>query len=182
MIGLLAILLLQAATAPSQAQSKSCVVENSAINAYVVQTCLPGLTRESLGNAEAPELQADKTWMHSIPFRAQKGTALQTTICGIDLIDFNFRSAKGVVMIFGQSRDIAHHCLTKSFTVPAGPVRLVVSTQTKSPTLVIRSTVVTAPVAAILQPPIFIPPPPPPPIFMMVVPTMPPPILPPPVP
>lgn len=170
---------------PSLPQSVTCVIKDNIVNAYVVQTCIPGLRRMSLGNALEPEAQPDGTWIHRVPFRSQNGSAFETTICGIDLIDFNFTSPSGAVFNFSRSVNQAEYCTTKGFTVPPGDTTLTVQTRTRSPLLVIRSSVITAPVATLLQPPpaivvipvpiFLIPPPPPPPVPVAAPPPPPPP-------
>lgn len=162
----------------SPPQPLACVARGNVINAYLVQTCIAGLERLGLGTALHPERQSDGTWRHRVPFRSKNGSAFETTICGIDLIDFSFSSTSGAVINASQSADPAQYCVTKGYSVAAGPVTLEVHTRTESPKLVIRSSVITAPLATILQQPptaaattfmvippppiVFIPPPPPP--------------------
>jgi hypothetical protein len=150
-----------------------CVLRNNVVNEMAIQTCIPGLRRTGLGTAGNPERQADGTWVHRVPFHSDKGSSFETKICSIDLIDFDFSAAAGAAFDVSKVIDPAEYCITKGFSVPRGEVTLSVHTRTKSPKLVIRSSVITAPVAALLQPPpaivvipvppiLFIPPPPPP--------------------
>jgi hypothetical protein len=152
-----------------------CVLRNNVVNEMAIQTCIPGLRRTGLGTASDPERQPDGTWIHRVPFNSDKGSAFETKICSIDLIDFEFIASSGAVFDVSRAADPAEYCVTKGFSVPRGDVMLTVHTRTKSPKLVIRSSVITAPVATLLQPPpaivvipvppiLFIPPPPPPPL------------------
>jgi hypothetical protein len=154
-----------------------CVLRNNVVNEMAIQTCIPGLRRLGWGTAGDPEQQPDGTWLQRVPFESEKGSAFETKICSIDLIDFDFVSTTGAVFEISGSVDPAEYCVTKGFSVPRGAVTLTVNTRTKSPKLVIRSSVITAPVSTLLQPPpapatvvipvspiLFIPPPPPPPV------------------
>lgn len=158
---------------PPPLQPMVCVMKDNIVNALAMQGCVPGLRRLGLGSALDPERQADGTWLHRVPYRSDNGSAFEFTICGIDLIDFDFASTTGAVLNVSRSVYPDEYCTTKGFTVPRGEVTLTVVTRTKNPRLVIRSSVITPPLATLLQPPpaivvpispiLFFPPPPPPP-------------------
>lgn len=181
----LALALQDANRPPQLVQVEECVAKNSIINGYLIQVCIPGITATSVGNAMDPIRQADGTYIHQMPYRADKGVTFRIRICSIDLIDYNFSSSVGAVVNLSESSE-PKHCLVKGYTIPKGEITLTVRTRTKFPTLVVRSTVITAPIATLLQPPpvppvivppiiLILPPPPPPPVPPPVVVAPPPP-------
>ncbi len=171
--------------ATSESRTMVCVNKDTVVNAVAINTCVPGLTATGFGSVQAPEAQTDGTWLTHVPYRAEKASAFETTICGIDLIDFTFKSQSGATLNISEADDPDRYCMTKGFDVPAGVVTLELRTRTKFANLVIRSSVMPVPLASILQPQavssavvipptfVFIPPPPPPPV--VVAPPVPPP-------
>lgn len=158
---------------PPPPTAMACVNIDTIVNSLTVNTCVPGLRVTGYGSAAAPERRDDGTWMHRIPYRADGPRAFETTICGIDLIDFTFRSDAGATLNTSESADPARYCITKGFTVRPGQLTLEVRTRTEFPNLRIRSSVMPGPIATILQQPsvstfvivppvvLFVPPPPP---------------------
>lgn len=168
---------------PKPPESLVCANKDTIVNAVTINTCVPGLTASGFGTARSPERQRDGTWLARVPYRAQTPAAIETTICGIDLIDFRYTGSLDV----SEARDPAHYCVSRGYRIPAGVVTLELRTRTQFANLVIRSSVMATPVATILeQPPsaatavivppiIVLVPPPPPPVVPPAVPPAPPP-------
>jgi len=148
---------------PAPAQ-QSCVLRNSVLNAEVVQTCLRGLQSTGYGRTFSTRSAGTTAWVHEIPFRAETRLTLRTTICGLDLIDFTFRSGAGAVLDVGSQEESDRHCIMRTFIIPPGALAFVFRTTTEAPTLVIRSALVAPPAAALVSvdPPVvvYVPPPP----------------------
>ena len=147
--------------------------KNNIYNSFYVMNCVP-LTPTGYGDVMSPKHSADGTWLTEVPYLAEKGITFQTMICSIDLVDFTLSSRTGATLEVDKKVGEADYCITKTFVVPAGGVLLHIRSRTQFPNLVIRSTVINAPVVSLLQqqpasavfapsPVVIIPPPPPPP-------------------